>query len=148
MRRRTCAARSRCALCAARSALRWARLGDTRRVVFSACAAEMTPFREGVAFPCQCGLKTSRTCTVPCLSTEKRRQLGITLTTSLHRRACSRLSAAAVAVTTTAGDIETVTLLLQIVAPIQHGRRYELVPGHRARGVAATCCRSPCAASL
>ena len=47
-------------------------------------------------------------CTVPCLSTEKRRQLGITLTTSLHRRACSRLSAAAVAVTTTF-DIETVT---------------------------------------
>ena len=45
---------------------------------------------------------------MPCLSTEKRRQLGITFTTSLHRRACSRLSAAAVAVTTTF-DIETVT---------------------------------------
>ena len=29
---------------AARSALRWARLGDTRRVGFSACAAEMAPF--------------------------------------------------------------------------------------------------------
>ena len=83
---------------------------DTRRVGFSACAAEMAPFREGAAFPCQCGLETSRTCTVPCLSTEKRRQLGITLTTSLHRRACSRLSAAAVAVTTT-GDVEIETVL-------------------------------------
>ena len=69
-----------CALSAARSALRWARLGDTRRVGFSACAAEMAPFGEGAAFPCQCGLETSRMCTVPCLSTEKRRQLGITLT--------------------------------------------------------------------